>query len=412
MRTYIITTLISSLFFVVACQKEMQEKSPEQKIFEWQPAYLTLGDNVKEHVRLGYCFKNKEDSANPLNRIYPEHFGGVYTCTSDRTKTVICLTDTSEQTKKDIIALCQLSPERYIFQKCDFSKNEMLQIMRKLNAIPNLYEEWDIIDISILTPQNKVNIHFNGLYDENKITLFQQSVYHHPALSFSFALDKDMPMPQTSNSTILGANISSNQTNVADSIVSLASGVQFVTSDRNKGRIGITAYLGNTQGFITAKHVVKRPNVRTYTYKDEENFGTLFGECIKIAQVTDIAFCSLNANVSSINTYHSAYHSEPMEPDFILIITEKLNHTAFVISDISTVEIDGERISCRKFQIAALVPGIKRGDSGALILDSKSKAGGIVIGIDPSSLKNDSYYKGYFIGGTECVYCLGATLKR
>lgn len=114
-------------------------------------------------------------------------------CPSDRTKTVICLTDTSEQAKQHIIDLCQLSREGYVFQKCEFSKNEMLQIMKRLNDIPNLYEEWGIIDISIFTRKNKVDIHFYGAYDENKIRSFQEKVLNHPALVFTFALDNDTP---------------------------------------------------------------------------------------------------------------------------------------------------------------------------------------------------------------------------
>ena len=193
MKTYVTTILTISLFFVISCQKGKQEKSPEPGITEWQPAYLALGENITEQERLSFCFKNEEKPVPPLNRIYPEHFGGIYRCPSDRTKTVICLTDTSEQTKQHIIELCQLSREGYVFQKCDFSKNEMLQIMRKLNDIPNLYEEWSIIDIGISSQKNKVDIHFYGAYDENKIRSFQEKVLNHPALVFTFALDNDAP---------------------------------------------------------------------------------------------------------------------------------------------------------------------------------------------------------------------------
>ena len=63
--------------------------------------------------------------------------------------------------------------------------------MRKLNDIPNLYEEWSIIDIGISSQKNKVDIHFYGAYDENKIRSFQEKVLNHPALVFTFALDND-----------------------------------------------------------------------------------------------------------------------------------------------------------------------------------------------------------------------------
>ena len=173
MKTYVTTILTISLFFVISCQKGKQEKSPEPGITEWQPAYLALGENITEQERLSFCFKNEEKPVPPLNRIYPEHFGGIYMCPSDRTKTVICLTDTSEQAKQHIIDLCQLSREGYVFQKCEFSKNEMLQIMKRLNDIPNLYEEWGIIDISIFTRKNKVDIHFYGQYDEDPLKVGQ-----------------------------------------------------------------------------------------------------------------------------------------------------------------------------------------------------------------------------------------------
>ena len=412
MKTYVTTILTISLFFVISCQKGKQEKSPEPGITEWQPAYLALGENITEQERLSFCFKNEEKSVPPLNRIYPEHFGGIYRCPSDRTKTVICLTDTSEQTKQHIIDLCQLSREGYVFQKCDFSKNEMLQIMRKLNDIPNLYEEWSIIDIGISSQKNKVDIHFYGQYDEDKINSFQEKVLNHPALLFTFAHDEDTASSLPPDYATIATKQLNNIATATDSSISLAGGARFVTDAKNKGCIGITAYLGDTQGFITAKHVVKRTNTRIHTYKDEENLGTLFGNCTKISPVTDVAFCSLYSNAAITIQYHRAYHAEPLEPSSILIISEDGHRPAFVTRDVTMTTIDGERVFCHKFEIGALtLAGLKGGNSGALILDDRDYAGGIVIGVDPGSLKNGSYYQGYFIGGTECVRCLGLELR-
>ena len=191
-------TSINWMCFVVlalSCAEHPQEKTVRQKIAEWKPAYLSFNSEMSEDDRLSFCFQHKGTLVSPIERVFPEHYGGSHRYLSDRTKTVICLTDTSEHVKQWIVDLCQLTRENYIFEKCEYSWNELLRIMRQLTNIHDVFTEWDIIDISISTLRNKVIVYFNGARDEEKLSRFQSEVIDHDAVIFAFAQEKGPAIP-------------------------------------------------------------------------------------------------------------------------------------------------------------------------------------------------------------------------
>lgn len=190
-RTFLFITLAGIAAFTFSCREKEQEKSVQQKIAEWNPAYLRFKDNIPEEARLPFCFQNGTSPVPASERVFPKHYGGTAAYLPDRTKTIIYLTDTSEQAKQEIVDLCQLTRENYVFKKCEYSRNEMLQIINQINDTPDLYEEWGIIDMSVDIENGRIEINFFGESDENKIMRFRKEVLDLPLLAFHFPADEE-----------------------------------------------------------------------------------------------------------------------------------------------------------------------------------------------------------------------------
>ena len=113
-----------------SCNEMEEQRTARQIIEEWKPIYLRYDLAQTEHNRIKYCYKDEgEEKGLPSNRTYPEYYGGMYVDTINPDKIVINLTDTSEEVKEHFIQLCRLSPENYIFRRCDWSLNELHQLM-------------------------------------------------------------------------------------------------------------------------------------------------------------------------------------------------------------------------------------------------------------------------------------------
>ena len=379
-----------------SCNEMEEQRTARQIIEEWKPIYLRYDLAQTEHNRIKYCYKDEgEEKGLPSNRTYPEYYGGMYVDTINPDKIVINLTDTSEEVKEHFIQLCRLSPENYIFRRCDWSLNELHQLMNQLIDVPNFFRVWDVEYLKVLEEENMLNVCFWGMYDEGKISRFKSEVCNSPKLRFTFAGKIEKSSPQIESTTELDADYldAYYELNVlGDSVryLLLKGGSSFFTGGKQWGKVGFTAYLrdGNSwiQGFVTAAHIFKSPNENIYAYvKSGEDKETVkIGECVKLSEVVDVAFCKIESYCRP-GGYHVERACGMRKNQEISFWKNGIGIPGMIRAvDMTFDTDDGRVVYCHKGEIYGNTYQIKRGDSGALITEN-SKAAGVAIGIPPYS---------------------------
>lgn len=118
--------------------------------------------------------------------VFPDYYGGCYRSDGEDRKIVILLTENTEENQKAIVERYALTEEKYVFETCENSRNELLDVMRQLTISTEFMKKWKIQHVLIRERENDVEVCFDGEPDEEKLERFKREVMDSPIVVFDF----------------------------------------------------------------------------------------------------------------------------------------------------------------------------------------------------------------------------------
>lgn len=411
---------LSLMVMLTACENKETENDKTFSLKNWRPKfreYETVTSEMTGIQRLSLCYQEEESrSGGSKNRIFPPYLGGFYPSEEEPSKMIVLLTDTSEQVKNELINLCSLNPEEFVFKWCKYSLAEIYGLSYEITTIPDFFENWNVVALGCDMRKNRLEIQINRMRDEKFIESFKANVSDSPLIELSF-IDDELPIDQPQESAQKA------ETNIkvesADPVYKASPGDPIYSpvrsGYRNKGSMGFlldftSEWIPNwPKGFVTAAHVVWEEGDELH-FKNGNSY-PLFGVADEIHRDKDLAICASYDGFAELTAWYDPTPCHPEIGDRVEVCGSTLGGYWSGVVTKQNIEVYISRLYQKVWCSEVTMDNNRKlgeGDSGGIvIMEDGNKVGGMLIAIHSGLL-----WKGYFVSALEITHEYGLKITK